>query len=869
MSAHAAIAPATGVNVRRLPVGRMVIVTVVYLAIVIAAAVYPFVSPLAEVWNAPIQPLEKADDVLAGVLWLAVLLTSLARQPNGRLWKLIFLVMVMLRIGAIEYIPNSLTWTVARIAEQLGVGAFVHLLLAFPTGRLRDRFDQVVVALAYALGICWALNELLLVGDWFRLGCNPDCVENVLVLWPDAELYNALRNIITAIFALMVLPLVIVGLWRHWHAAAPAARRTLLPLIVGVPLLIAVSIVEILSRELDVDPGIVFFNSASGRAIHYIAPLILPVGLLLGMIRARWSRGRVANLVVELGRGVPVGGLRDLLARALGDPSLELAFAAPTGAGYVDAAGQPVELPIDDPGRTVTRLEREDELLGVLIHDPAVEAEDPGLVEAVGNAARLALENERLAAEVRAQLEEVRASRARIVEAADAERRRVERDLHDGAQQRLVALALRLQVAKRTTPSASALLDEATGELQTAIGEVRGLARGVHPTILTEAGLRAAVEALAERTPVTVTVDMPERRYDPQLEATAYFVVAETLTNVARYADASEVRVTAVEQDGRLVVTVVDDGRGGADPAGGSGLRGLTDRLHAMDGELTVGSPPGGGTTVRAELPLEAPAAPDATASASALARVRAVPEAGSGPRRPARVPIQSPAVLIVAVAALLATVAVAAAIPSLQPSPPESGRAESFIRPFDYQVPAGSDIRLYPKSDRLHVLSAPPGDVEGISIWAVEDVLKDRCSFGPTAVVVPRQPGVDGLLSYIRSVDGIHVEDLGPAVVDGRPALRVDLWMESAWPGGCPGQETGQVYSSIYLWRDAQGIVIQIPPQGHVPLTLLDVDGETIAIEIWSAPNIDAWLPAADRIVDSIRFLYRPPAKTPSFVPP
>ena len=169
-------------------------------------------------------------------------------------------------------------------------------------------------------------------------------------------------------------------------------------------------------------------------------------------------------------------------------------------------------------------------------------------MEAVGNAARLALENERLAAEVRAQLEEVRASRARIVEAADAERRRVERDLHDGAQQRLVALALRLQVAKqddarRRRPCST----RRRASSQTAIGEVRGLARGVHPTILTEAGLRAAVDALAERTPLPVTVDIPERRFDPTVEATAYFVVAEALTNVARYAAASEARVAAVD----------------------------------------------------------------------------------------------------------------------------------------------------------------------------------------------------------------------------------------------------------------------------------------------------------------------------------
>ena len=180
--------------------------------------------------------------------------------------------------------------------------------------------------------------------------------------------------------------------------------------------------------------------------------MIFPVGLLLGMLRTRWSRGRIASLVVELGRGVPVGGLRDVLARALGDPTLQLAFAAPSGSGFVDAAGLPIELPLSDPSRMVTRLERDDELLGVLVHDPAIEVEDPGLVEAVGNAARLALENERLAAEVRAQLEEVRASRLRIVEAADAERRRVERDLHDGAQQRLVALAMRLQIAKQRSP---------------------------------------------------------------------------------------------------------------------------------------------------------------------------------------------------------------------------------------------------------------------------------------------------------------------------------------------------------------------------------------------------------------------------------
>ena len=221
----------------------------------------------------------------------------------------------------------------------------------------------------------------------------------------------------------------------------------------------------------------------------------------------------------------------------------------------------------------VTRLEREGELLGVLVHDPAIEAEDPGLVEAVGNAARLALENERLAAEVRAQLEEVRASRARIVEAADAERRRVERDLHDGAQQRLVALAMRLR-----WPGSDARCSGAArrGDRRAPDRDRRGPRPGPRPPPDDPDRGRpsAAVEALAERTPLPVAVDIPERRFDPQVEATAYFVIAEALTNVARYAEATEARVAVDEEDGRLVVTVVDDGRGGADPAAGSGSAG-------------------------------------------------------------------------------------------------------------------------------------------------------------------------------------------------------------------------------------------------------------------------------------------------------
>ena len=433
----------------------------------------------------------------------------------------------------------------------------------------------------------------------------------------------------------------------------------------------------------------------------------------------------------------------------------------------------------------MTRLERGDELLGVLVHDPLIEVEDPGLVEAVGNAARLALENERLAAEVRAQLEEVRASRVRIVEAADAERRRVERDLHDGAQQRLVALAMRLQVAKQSTPEASALLDAATTELETAIGEVRGLARGVHPTILTESGLAAAIDALAERTTIPVVADVVDSRFDATVEATAYFVVAEALTNVVRYSGAGGARVTVREAGDTLLVEVTDDGRGGADPAAGSGLRGLDDRVAAIGGRLTITSPAGGGTTVRAELPVHVSAEaaalrdrrPDHRRSplASGSLAVRAVPAAPAAEAR-TRVGAASPLVLILALTGGLAVLAVGAGVLGSQ-SNPVDGRAETFARPFVFQIPSNSQIVVDAKSPDLHVLSAQPMGFQGISIWSVGDVLTDNCNWkldNPTTSSAHRASmGCSPTCARFRACRSRTSESL---TVDGRPAHRVDL---------------------------------------------------------------------------------------------
>jgi PAS domain S-box-containing protein len=214
----------------------------------------------------------------------------------------------------------------------------------------------------------------------------------------------------------------------------------------------------------------------------------------------------------------------------------------------------------------------------------------------------------RLNHELQARVEELAASRARIVTAGDVERRRLERNLHDGAQQRLVAVSYSLRTAlaqlESDPPGARAIVAEAGDELALALGELRELARGLHPAVLTERGLRAAVETLAARAPLPVEIaEIPDQRLPEPVEAAAYYLIAEALTNVAKYADASAVRARVTAVDGNVVVEVSDDGVGGADPAGGSGLRGLADRVEALGGSLEVVSPAGAGTMLRAEIP--------------------------------------------------------------------------------------------------------------------------------------------------------------------------------------------------------------------------------------------------------------------------
>jgi signal transduction histidine kinase len=315
-------------------------------------------------------------------------------------------------------------------------------------------------------------------------------------------------------------------------------------------------------------------------------------------------------LLSSLPAGAPV---RETLAQSLGDRTLSIAYWLPDREEFVDERGYPVPLPDPESGRAWTAVDYADNRVAAIIHDASLEA-SPELVQAAAAAASLALDNERLKADLRARVEELRASRVRIVEASNSARRKLERDIHDGAQQQLVALAVELRLLRNrvdANPEATMLIERIQSKLDAALDDLRELARGIHPGILTDRGLQPALESLAARAPLPVAceVDLPTRPL-ASVEAVAYFVIAEALTNVLKYAQASRATIRARDEDGAVVVELEDDGVGGADERRGTGLIGLRDRVGALDGTVSVVSPSGEGTIVRARIPYRSDARP-------------------------------------------------------------------------------------------------------------------------------------------------------------------------------------------------------------------------------------------------------------------
>jgi signal transduction histidine kinase len=474
-------------------------------------------------------------------------------------------------LTSLQDLGNPVLFAVGYILTYFDLALFTHVVLVYPEGRITRRVDRWVLAANYTLYLVLQTTRYLLYGQDGPIGPRPGH-------------HSAFGDVIS-IDALIFSVIVGVLLLHRWLAASPPARRVHAPVWLGVIVLDLVGLLGALGSLLRW-PATLQAMLVVGYGLFLVA---LPFAFLSGLVRIRLARVRVADLVVELGRAGDPGQVRHLLAWALSDPTLVLGFWSDAEAGYLDPDGRPVTvggLPAD---RAVTRVDGEARPLAVLVHDAAL-ADQPALIDAAVAALRLALENA--------------AARTSAALAALEERRKIERDLHDGVQQRLLRLTwLAKQARTLAPPDVAPVLDELAEEARGTFAELREVARGIHPSLVTERGLAEAVEEYSLRSPVPVEVDLPAGRWPAPVEITAFFVISEAVVNAVRHAGVDRVAVSGRVLGGRLVVEVTDGGCGGADPGRGSGLRGLRDRVTALGGTLTVRSVPGHGTRIRAELP--------------------------------------------------------------------------------------------------------------------------------------------------------------------------------------------------------------------------------------------------------------------------
>jgi len=638
--------------------------------------------------------------------FIAAGLIGWTRRPANRTGMLMVAVGFGVLADSLYEANSSLPYTLGTIVGSLFIAAFVHLLLAYPGGRLISRFGRSVVVGAYATAFFAPLFDALFPSR--PKPCKPEaCPDNLVLVSHNHAAHVAETALWTAVAVVLFAA-------AFWLLVGRSLRRQLRPVYLAgglSVLLLAIGFV--------VTPF-----SGVGNTIVSVALIVtftaVPFLFLAGLLGTTLARsagvGTIFNAVPE--RASP-GEVQEGLRLALRDPTAVVAYWYDEGEHYVDVDGNRFDLPADTRDRVVTRLDYSDSPVAAIVHDAALRSE-PELLDAISSAARIALERDKLLVEVKARAEryravlqampdlmfrisragvyrgynapdphnllsevvvgrtvhdrlpaeladrvleagraavdrgtpqmieyeldfsgelrsyearfaasgedeflmivreiterkrqqvELEASRARIVAAGDEERRKLERNLHDGAQQRLVSLSLSLRLAQgrlRDDPgNAEQLLEASREELAHALEELRELARGIHPAVLTDRGLDAALEALAARAPLPVEIDGPVDDLPPQVEAAAYYVVSEALANVTKYAQASAVEVRVERRNGIAVVEVADDGVGGADPVRGSGLRGLADRVASLSGKLHVESPPGAGTRVRAEIPLE------------------------------------------------------------------------------------------------------------------------------------------------------------------------------------------------------------------------------------------------------------------------
>jgi signal transduction histidine kinase len=509
------------------------------------------------------DPRHWVPDLAVGWTFIACGLVAMRRRPDSGSGVLLAATGFTWFLGNFAAVGVAVLAWVCAHALFLYRGPLIHLVLTYPSGQSRSAVTRSAIVVGYGVSV-------------------------VYPVWQNEA--------VTIVLALL---LIAVSARDHFRTVGRSRRAHMPALQASAALGIALAAQAAIRLALPDGAG------NGPLLLAYEAVLLgIAIGLCVGLLSAPWERVDVANLVVELGEERS-GTLRGELSRALGDPSLEIGYWVPDAEVFVDAAGRVVSLPDPDAGRAVTMIERDGSRIAALVHDPAV-LDDPGLLEAVSVAAQLAASNARLQAEVRARLAELVASRRRILEAADQERRRLARRLHQGAERRLVEMAGKLHSAHASAvgDKTRKRINRAEAQLAQTIGEVRELAQGLHPRVLAEVGLAGALAATVERLPAQVEVAISADGLPPAVEAAVYFVCSEAIANVVKYASASRVQVCVKTEEGRVSVAVEDDGVGGADLTLGSGLRGLADRVEALGGTFHVNSPRGGGTRLTAEIPL-------------------------------------------------------------------------------------------------------------------------------------------------------------------------------------------------------------------------------------------------------------------------
>ena len=568
----------------------------VYWAITVAGSAAAATSFLLAVKGSGVgvelgEPLVVA--VLAALVTLSYVVCGVVawrRRPASRFGPLLVAAGFVNFASTLVWSTRDVPYTIGQTIDLVPPVVFLAVFLAFPDGSLATRPVRLLVAATLTAAVALEVVRMYFGGfgphNLLEGGVNPAAGE-------------AVRKVQLTIVSAGCLAGVGVLSARRWASGRPL-RRSFGLLIDAFGLALAMIAFLFLSAAYR-GPW-----TAQIRWATFVTLAVAPVVFLVGLLHARLARSALGDLVVALQRDLAPSDLRDVLARTLRDPSLDLAYWLPEFGTYVDVDGSPVDLAVVGRGLATTWIEGNDGHVAALLHDPSLH-DEPELLAAVTAAAAIAVEHGRLQAELKARVAELRASRARVIDAGQKERQRLERDLHDGAQQRLIALSLELSLLRQRCaddPDVTSRLDQATREVALSLQELRDLARGIHPAVLSGHGLQVALESIVARAPIPVrhTVAL-EARLQERLEVVAYYVVSESLTNIAKHAQATRATVDVARRRGQMVVEVVDDGVGGADTECGSGLRGLADRVEALGGRLRVWTPHRGGTRVKAEVP--------------------------------------------------------------------------------------------------------------------------------------------------------------------------------------------------------------------------------------------------------------------------